>query len=296
MPAMTLRPPIDSPLSGRRVAVAESRQLDVLAALFERRQAEVLRIPLVSIHDSPDQDSVQAWLRRFVDNPPHYLILLTGEGLRRLRRAATRGQLEDAFREALARVQIVCRGPKPGRALKEMGLEGGLRAAAPTTPGVIETLESLPLTGLRVAVQLYGEDPNPELMDYLASRELADCDPVAPYVYGSAADSAAVASLIGEMAAGRVDLLVLTSKPQLGRLLTVAEETGLQETLQTAWTRVRVAAVGPVLAERLVAAGVRVDIMPEGAWFMKPLLRAAERAFAEHGDAETRSTRPPGRG
>lgn len=282
---MTRRLPITSPLSGRRVAVAESRQLDVLAALFERRQAEVLRVPLVTIHDSPDQDSVQAWLRRFINRPPDYLILLTGEGLRRLRGAASRADLMEDFRSALARVRIICRGPKPGRALKEMGLEDGLRAAAPTTPGVIETLEELSLAGLRVAVQLYGEDPNPQLMDYLAGRELADCDPVAPYVYGSAADSAAVAGLIREMAAGRIDLLVLTSKPQLGRLLAVTEEAGLQETLDAAWARVRVAAVGPVLAERLAGAGVRVDIMPEGAWFMKPLLRAAERAFAAD-DAE----------
>ena len=39
-------------------------------------------------------------------------------------------------------------------------------------------------------------------------------------------------------------------------------------------SRAKVAAVGPVVAEALKAVGVRVDMMPEESFFMKPLVNA----------------------
>ena len=74
------------PLAGRVIAIAETRELEVLAALLERRGATVLRYPLVQIIDAADPAPVLAWLRRFSDGACDDLILLTGEGLRRLPR------------------------------------------------------------------------------------------------------------------------------------------------------------------------------------------------------------------
>ncbi len=50
------------PLEGYRVALAEGRQLDELAALLLAEGAVPLRHPLVSILDTPDQKTVLAWL------------------------------------------------------------------------------------------------------------------------------------------------------------------------------------------------------------------------------------------
>ena len=84
---------------GRRIALPETRQLDVLAGLFERRGAEVVRCPLVSIHDAPDQEPIRQWLERFLgETPPGDLVLLTGEGVKRLHAAAERLGLADAPR------------------------------------------------------------------------------------------------------------------------------------------------------------------------------------------------------
>ena len=44
----------EAPLRGRTIAVAESRELEVLAGLLERRGARILRYPLVTILDAPD--------------------------------------------------------------------------------------------------------------------------------------------------------------------------------------------------------------------------------------------------
>lgn len=279
MPSKT-KPKLASTLASRVIALPESRQLDVLAGLFERRQATVLRVPLVAILDRPDQAPIKAWLEAFIRTPPDLFIVLTGEGLRRLRGAAQRAGLEEAFIKALARVHTLTRGPKPGRALKEMGLQADELAESPTTPGVIASLQARSLAGKRLAVQLYGDDPNTLLMDYLASCDLADCQVVAPYIYADDSEAAKVLELIYALAAGEVDMMAFTSKPQIHRLLSVARKHGLQDELQKGLARVLIAAVGPVVAEELEKAGVRVAVMPASSFFMKPLVTAAEQAFA----------------
>ena len=73
-------------LAGRTIAVPETRELDVFSAMLERRGATVLRCPLVAILDAPDPQPVLAWVRRFNTGEFHDLVLLTGEGLRRILR------------------------------------------------------------------------------------------------------------------------------------------------------------------------------------------------------------------
>lgn len=272
---------LNSPLKDRAIALPESRQLDILATLFERRRARVLRVPLITIHDSPDQVSILSWLQRFVSDPPDLLIALTGEGLRRLRAAASRNGMEEKFIDALRRVEILSRGPKPAKALREMQLPAPLLAAAPTTDGVIATLNEKGVSGLRVAVQLYGEDPNIKLMAYLESQRPAEVSTVAPYVYADESDARQVIDLIDSMASGQIDMIAFTSKPQLRRLLAVATNNDRLDVLRQGMSRTLVAAIGPVVRQELEKAGFSVSVMPESSFFMKPLVRAAEDAFAD---------------
>src|SRR6266700_3371224 len=97
------------PLAGRRIAVLEHRELDRLGGMLEAQGASTLRCPLVAIADAPDPAPVLAWLRRFIDAPPDDLVLMTGEGLRRLLGFAERAGLEPAFRAALGRVRTITR-------------------------------------------------------------------------------------------------------------------------------------------------------------------------------------------
>jgi len=41
-------------LSGRRIALPETRELDRLARMLEEQGAETLRCPLIAIRDAPD--------------------------------------------------------------------------------------------------------------------------------------------------------------------------------------------------------------------------------------------------
>ena len=258
-------------LAGKIVAVPESRQLDVLASLLERRGASVLRCPLVGIVDSPDEAGVLAWIERLIATPTDLVVFYTGEGVQRLVGFATRAGREAPFVAALARTPKMTRGPKPKRALKALELEPEYTATEPTTAGMIEAANAIAAPLRRIALQLYSKDQDRQLADWLEHRG-AVVDAVAPYVYASKADDERVAALIEELTAGRVDAIAFTSKSQVQRLLELAEKRRLEDALRSGLTRTKVAAIGPVVAAELETAGIRVDAMPEESYSMKPLV------------------------
>lgn len=265
---------------GRCVALPETRQLDVLAGLLERRGARVLRCPLVTILDTPDQAHVAGWMRRFVeDEAIQDLILLTGEGLRRLVAASEREVLREAFVQRLGQVRTIARGPKPGRALRELGLASTVVAQVATTAGVIAALEGMRFATDRIGVQLYGSEPNLPLQTYLRGRGLEPVI-VAPYVYAEASDERRVLDLIEGLVRCEVDAIAFTSQPQIRRLFAVARAHAREPELRAGLEGCTVAAVGPVVAECLTAAGVRVDAVPDERYFMRPLVDALATRLA----------------
>jgi len=261
-------------LAGHTIAVPETRQLDVLAGLLERRGAAVLRCPLVGIRDAPEQPPVIAWLKRRLETPSDDLIVFyTGEGVERLFACARRAGIEGDFVAALRRTRKLTRGPKPRRALRKLAVDAELEAEAPTTDGLIGTLMKLELPHRRVAVQLYSPDQDMRLVEYLRRRSVEpDC--IAPYVYASAAEDALAIELIVKLAGGEIDAIAFTSKAQVQRLKKLAREKNLDAELRAGLEVTRVAAIGPVVAAELEAAGVRVDAMPEQSYSMKPLVTA----------------------
>lgn len=261
------------PLAGLRIAIPETRQLDVLAQMLERRGGETWRCPLVSILDTPDQAAVRAWLERFNAGEMDDLILLTGEGLRRLAAAAEREGCHDDFVAALARVRLITRGPKPVNVLRELGLKNDLTADKATTDGVIATLHEHNLDGRTVGVQLYGEEPNEKLTGFL-QQQGANVFRVAPYVYADESNRGLVAALAEGLVRGDLDAIAFTSQAQVKRLMEVAEGIGMQPAVVEAMNRLLVVAVGPIVADRLAQYSIGVDVMPEEAWFMKPMMRA----------------------
>lgn len=265
-------------LAACRIAVPESRELDLFAGMLESHGATVLRCPLVSILDVPDPAPVEAWLRRLIANEFDDLVLLTGEGLRRLRGVAERAGIEAPFREAVAKVRKIARGPKPVKALREMGLNGDVNASAPTTQGVVDTLKEFDLRGRTIGVQLYGQEPNLPLISFL---EGAGAKPavVAPYYYAPDVDTDRVADVIAELAAGRIDVIAFTSASQVERLWKVAADRGCVESLAAGMKKVHVAAVGPVVADSLTERGVAIALMPEKSFFMRPLVNAILASF-----------------
>jgi uroporphyrinogen-III synthase len=267
------------PLTGRTIAIPETRELDLFAQMLESRGASTMRCPLVAILDAPDREPVVAWLRRLAAGHFDDLILLTGEGLRRLLGVAEQTGLKEAVIAALGKTRKITRGPKPARAMRDIGLRHDLAAEVPTTDGIITALAGQDLKGRRIGVQLYGTEPNLKLIDFIR-RSGAEAFPVAPYVYANEADDHKVIDLIRRLAAGKVDVIAFTSAQQVARLHDVAKANGLEELLKQGWSCTRVAAVGPIVADALKTLGARVDMMPEESYFMKPLVNAMVAALA----------------
>ena len=265
------------PLRGRRIALLETREADQLAAMVREEGAEIVACPAVAMVLPVDPAPALAWLGRFIAAPFDDLILLTGEGLYRLRDLARSAGIEAAFLAALGRTRTICRGPKPVRALRMLRQQPQLREQEPTTEGIIALLSGLDLRGRQVGVQLY-PDAGDRLVEFLEGAD-AIPDPVTPYEYASRAADEMILALIDQLAAGSIDVIALTSAPQLRRLFHVAQSHGLTDRLLAGLGRTTIAAIGPIVAEAVRKRGLSPAIMPRGAYFMKPLVSAITAAM-----------------
>jgi uroporphyrinogen-III synthase len=265
-------------LQNRKIALAETRELDLLAQILEKEGATVVRCPMVSIEDTSDAAGVEAWIRQLMAGRFADVIFYTGEGVRRILGFAGRAGLRDQAVAALGKTRKITRGPKPVRALREVGLEPDVAAPEPTTAGLIAAYTGENIRGRSVGLQIYGQEANRELLAFLENNG-AVVHPVAPYVYASKTDDGRVEGLIRDMAAGRIAAILFTSSPQVQRICDVAERHGMEDVLKAAWTKTRVAAIGPVVAEELKRHGIHADAMPEGTYNMKPLVRAVAALF-----------------
>ncbi len=268
-------------LNGYRILILETREEAQFSRLLAERGAEVLQCPMFAIHDSPDAAPVEQWIRRFIEKPCNDLVLLTGEGLRRLIKAAHRVGAETDFVSTLRGVRKFARGPKPGRALREIGLEPQQTTEKPTSEGVAEMLSRVDLRGHRVGLQLYPDKDHRELIQAITAQG-AEVDPVLPYVYDAKAADPAIVAAIEELAQGRIDAIALTSSGQVRRLIDVAKAHGCEARLREGLAHTPIAAVGPVVSDELRSHGLRTDISPEnGTYFIKPLISAMATALAK---------------
>ena len=261
-------------LNGYRILILETREEAQFSRLLTEQGADIVQCPMFTIHDAPDPAPIEAWIGRFIDKPFDDLVLMTGEGLRRLMKVARRIDAEPAFIAALGQARKFARGPKPGRALRELGLEPQVTTEKPTSEGIIEMLSRVDLGGHRLGLQLYPDKDHGRLIGAITAQG-AEVDPVLPYVYDAQAAESNIITAIDEMAAGRIDAIALTSSGQARRLFDVARAHQCEARLREGLERTPIASIGPVVSDELKAHGLHAEISPpEGAYFMKPLISA----------------------
>lgn len=262
-----------APLSGLKILVPESRELDLFATMLEAEGAVTVRCPLVRILDLDNTADVEAWIEMLVGGTLQDMIWLTGEGVRRLVPIAAGMGQEPAFTDALRRVRNIARGPKPIRALRELGLTTGLSVPTPTSQGVADALLREDIAGHAMGVQLYPDSGELPLLDQLRNRG-ARLFPVTPYRYASDAQAEQVVATIRALSEGKIGLVAFTATLQIERLFRVARDKGLQETLREGLARTAIAAVGPLVEETLRSFGLSSTIRPRESFHLKPLVRA----------------------
>ncbi len=84
-------------LNGYRILILETREEAQFSRLLTEQGADVLQCPMFTIHDAPDPAPIEAWIRRAIERPLDDLVLMTGEGLRRLMKVVRRIGVEAEF-------------------------------------------------------------------------------------------------------------------------------------------------------------------------------------------------------
>jgi len=202
------------------------------------------------------------------------MILLTGVGTRQLARVLAERFAEDAFAEALRRLTVVARGPKPAAALREMGVTPALIAGEPNTWREVLAVTA-GRTERRIAVQEYGR-PNLELLAGLRDRG-ADVTSVPVYRWDLPEDLEPLREAARRLAARRVDVVLFTTGIQIAHLARVAAEMGIEPAVLDGLRSACVGSIGPATTETLEEYGVKPEFEPSHPKMGFLVKEAAER-------------------
>jgi uroporphyrinogen-III synthase len=259
----TNNPPANG-LNGLRVASFEARMAGPMADLIRKQGGAVVEAPALREVPIGDNPQAIAFADRLIAGEFDLVLFLTGVGTRYLTREIETKYPREQWVEALRRAKVAIRGPKPVAPLREIGARIDLQAPEPNTwRDLLNALDTnLPVTGLRVAVQEYGQ-PNPELINGLEARG-ATVTTVPVYNWALPHDLGPLLHAIEEIINGRIGAVVFTSAQQVVHLLQVAKSEGKEAQLREALNKkVIVASVGPTTTETLKANDLPVDIEPE---------------------------------
>src|SRR6185312_9342067 len=149
-------------------------------------------------------------------------------------------------------------------ALKALGIKPTLVAPEPNTWNDLLALldAQLPVAGQSVAVQAYGRVNEP-FLEGLKARG-AKVRSVGIYAWELPEDLEPLRAAIGEVIAGKFDVVMFTAAQQVAHLFEVAEKNGQQDALAAALKgRVVCASIGPIMSEALEARGLPADVTPE---------------------------------
>lgn len=242
-------------LQGKTIAITEARRAAELASLITKLGGVPYSAPAVREVPRQDQGPALAVLHSICRGEVSVVIFLTGVGTRAFLALAERVGKRPALFDALERMLVVARGPKPVAALRDAGVQNYLVPGEPTSEGILRVLADDELRGKVVAVQRYGEE-NPFLVEGLTARG-ATVREIPLYEWAPPENQEPLVRLVHDLIAGRIDVVAFTSSPQVKHLVAVAERLGLAEGLLGALRDgVTVAVVGPVCEAALAESGI----------------------------------------
>jgi uroporphyrinogen-III synthase len=189
------------------------------------------------------------------------VVFLTGVGARALSKVLEAVHPTDKFFEALRKVSVVARGPKPVAVLREWNVPITIAAPEPNTwREVLQAIDNnkLDLRDKHVAVQEYGVS-NPELLQGLRERG-ARVTPVPVYRWDLPEDKAPLAAAVNSVIARRIDVALFTTSVQVTHLFQIAEQDGKKDALKAGLQNVVKASIGPTTSEVLRRYGLSIDL------------------------------------
>jgi uroporphyrinogen-III synthase len=244
---------------GKSVLALESRRATEIAELIRRQGGVPFVAPSMREVPLAENRDLTEFAERLFDGEFDMMILLTGVGTRQLNRALSDAYHDTAFPEALRKLAIAARGPKPVAALREMGLTPAVVAPEPNTwRELMKALEGRPEKSL--AVQEYGRS-NEELLAGLRARG-AEVTPVRVYQWDLPEDQAPLREAVQRLTAGEFAVALFTTSIQIDHLMRIATEMGLEQATREGLNRARIASIGPTTSEALEEFGFHAAMEP----------------------------------
>jgi len=208
------------------------------------------------------------------------VIFMTGVGTRRLMAVLEIRYPQEKVVQALSKITVVARGPKPVKVLREFQVPVTITVPEPNTwREVLEELDENPrgfrLQGSRVAVQEYGA-VNEAFLEGLRERGV-EVLRVPVYQWALPEDLQPLRDAIQALVDGRTRVALFTNAAQVEHLLQVATGSGWRERLLEAFQKVVIASVGPTCSEALAGHGIAIDLEP-----VHPKMGALVQEAAQH--------------
>jgi len=208
--------------NGARVLTLESRRGKEMSRLIETYGGEPLLAPAIREVPVPLNEELKEFGKRLVGGKLDMVIFLTGVGSRAMIGTLGEEHSTERLLEALRKVKVVARGPKP------------------------------------LAVQEYGVS-NEELLEKLRKRG-AQVFPVSVYQWELPEDLGPLRNAVEAVIAGQVDVALFTTGVQVTHLFRVAEEKGKRAELRAGLHRVVKASVGPSTTKVLESYGLKAEV------------------------------------
>jgi uroporphyrinogen-III synthase len=187
------------------------------------------------------------------------VIFMTGVGARILQRVLATREPETLFPDALKKLTVVARGPKPMAVLREWQVPVAVTVPEPNTwRELLQAIEGR--AEKAVAVQEYGR-PNPELLSGLAGQGRKTTQ-VPVYQWALPEDTAPLAEGLKRLIAGSFQAVIFTTGIQIDHLLDFAERQGMRDQAVNALAKTFVASIGPTCSEALQAHGLKPTLEP----------------------------------
>ncbi len=232
----------------------------------------------------------ESFVKTILTEKAEFAVFMTGPGVYSLIAAARSLGMEKSMIDALNRMTIVARSPKPKVALVTHGIRVDIVPEENTAEGIAKVLKTLVLTDKKIAILWHGSYSNLlrnelesagarvyEYSTYSYSLQLGErgsklleamkYDYVVP-------DSVKAVKLIEDICEGLIDVITFTSPPSARNFFRIAEDNQLRRSLLTSLSKnVIVVAVGPPTRKAVEENGVAVDVMPN-LYKMGPMLKA----------------------
>ena len=246
---------------GLTVLTLESRRGQEMSRLIQTYGGKPLHAPAMREVPLSSNPEALKFAEALFQGKLDAVIFLTGVGARALLNVLEPAHPAEKFFEALRKVTLVARGPKPLAMLREWKVPVALAVPEPNTwREVLHSIDNakLDVRGKQVAVQEYGVS-NTELLEGLRQRG-ARVMPVPAYRWDLPEDLEPLHAAVNSIIARQVDVALFTTSVQVDHLFQIAERAGNKDALKAGLAQVVKASIGPTTSEVLQSYGLGIDL------------------------------------